>query len=339
MVRFDLSDRYRGEIDEWVRFAFEKKVKRFELDLSSYNVSCYQASCYPLTLQALPLPSSISLTSLILKCVDINEELLENIISNSPFLECLSLGDSSSLVHLRVAGPALCLKYVEIIFCFSLESLELHAPNLLSLKYSGAKINISFVNIPNLVEISLGGEDLPYFARKLCGLSTHFSKLQMLELDVLQLEVIETKMERLKYPIFSQLKQLKLHVDTNSTASLLFFSRLIKACPSLYRLALELKLASVNPSYRRKMVKARSRHYSLKVVEVTGFVGQTVDTEFCIYLIRSAIMLEKIIIKPCFLDARGSAYENDHVEVEKAGRERAEQLRSKYCLGDKLVIL
>ncbi|MFQ6670131.1 hypothetical protein Gotur_035157, partial [Gossypium turneri] len=92
------------------------------------------------------LPSSSSLTSLILKQVNVSGEVLANFISNSPFLECLCAGGSRSLVHMRLVGPPLYLKHLEIIRCDHMESLEIDAANLLSLKYLRQKIKIPSMN-------------------------------------------------------------------------------------------------------------------------------------------------------------------------------------------------
>ncbi|OMO58622.1 hypothetical protein COLO4_34490 [Corchorus olitorius] len=141
-------------------------------------------------------------------------------------------------------------------------------------------------------------------------LSTSFSQLQKLALCGFR---IEKKMKRLEYPTLSHLKQLELHVLITNE-SLLAFAPLIKACPSLNKLA-------------------------LKVVEVSGFNGQTIATEFCIYVIKNAIMLEKIIIDPIDPIFKGTPVENRHSEKVEAARESAEKLRSKYFLGDKLIVL
>ncbi|OMO58650.1 hypothetical protein COLO4_34465 [Corchorus olitorius] len=355
-IRFDLNERYRCDIDEWVRFAFEKKVKRFELDLSLYfGGVCNKSGSYPLCLQTLPSLSSISLTSLVLKQVNVSDEVLDNLISNSPFLECLCVGGSESLIHVRVASRFLCLKCVEIVMCVNIKSLELHAANLSSFKYNGPDIFINFMNIPNLVELCIEGLYVSYFARKMPQLSTSFSQLQKLALCVIH---IEETMKRLEYPTLSHLKQLELHVFLHGDQSLLVFSRLIKACPSLSRLALELnwfksatyvgrnvKKAKKRVHHSLKMVEVKKAtkkkcvHHSLRVVEVRGFIGHTIDTKFCMNVIKNAIKLEKIIIDPIDPVVRGTPHENLRCEKVEAARVAAEKLRSKYFLGDKLILL
>ncbi|OMO75620.1 hypothetical protein COLO4_25983 [Corchorus olitorius] len=143
-----------------------------------------------------------------------------------------------------------------------------------------------------------------------------------------------------EHPILSQLKQLELNVVASDNEDILHCCPLIEACTSLNRLALQLTMELSDCKDTRE-VRRRNKclHPSLRVVQVTGFVGQTADTELCIYLMENAIMLDKIIIDPCHLAFRGTPYEDDHIEMVKQGRECAEQLRSKYCLGDKLVIL
>ncbi|OMO53521.1 hypothetical protein CCACVL1_28590 [Corchorus capsularis] len=323
-VGFDLDDEYRDDIDGWVRFAFEKEVKRFELSLSEdidESYYCNKENSYRLLLQSFPSPqiTCIShLTSLKLKHVNIRDQVLENLISHCPFLECLCVVASESLIHPRVLADSSSpsssssLKYVEITNCSNVQSLQLNAVNLLSLKYEGPKIEISFDNIPNLVELYIGKGELPYFVRKtlpLLSTSNNFSQLQKLAVGI------------------------SLFVETKYSAqctddSLLGYTALIKACPSLIRLALEEEKRPKNEP-----------HHSLKLVQVTGFVGQTIDIEFCRYLIKNAIMLDKIIINPRYLLRKGTEDEDSYAEKVKAARERAKLFGSKYCLGDKLVIV
>ncbi|MBA0626319.1 hypothetical protein Godav_004005, partial [Gossypium davidsonii] len=98
-----------------------KLKKILDLEMARYvNIilkSCHLFGAAIDEFITLCLPSSSSLTSLILKQVNVSGEVLANFISNSPFLECLCAGGSRSLVHMRLVGPPLYLKHLEIIRC------------------------------------------------------------------------------------------------------------------------------------------------------------------------------------------------------------------------------
>ncbi|XP_039070474.1 uncharacterized protein LOC120217455 [Hibiscus syriacus] len=206
-------------------------------------------------------------------------------------------------------------------------------PTFLSLKYSGPKIKIPTMNVLNITQLSIGRRGLKHFTRKMLGMPTVSTQLEMLAFSMAS---VEKWMKKYEYPILSHLKQLELSLFARDDESLLHFSSLINARPLLNKLSLE--LFWMKPNVKRKAKKAKKcPHHSLRVVNITGFVGKTIDTEFCIYLIKNAVMLEKIT-----LDARPPIEESrlhDKKEVEKvnAARERAEWLKSKYFLGGKLV--
>ncbi|MBA0763352.1 hypothetical protein Gotri_012800, partial [Gossypium trilobum] len=309
-IRFYLDQCYQSDIDDWVRFAFGKKLCSHTLHFQT----------------------PLSLTSLVLKQVRVSGEVLENLLSNSPFLERLCIGASTSLVHLRLAGPSLCLTYLEITACARMKSLELDAPNLLSLKYSGQNIEIRFIKVPNLAELFIGGMFVETCTRNyfLPLVPTFASQLQKL---VLEMRVDERKMKLFEYPILSQLKELELQVRARDHDSLLCLTSLINASPSLNQLSLEL---SWSKSYtRRRVMKVKRHHYNLKEVEIRGFVGGMVDSEFCIYLVENAIMLEKMSIDPFTKNEKGGG-NCFKAERARAARVRAEDLRSKYGVEDKL---
>ncbi|OMO74365.1 hypothetical protein CCACVL1_16800 [Corchorus capsularis] len=161
--------------------------------------------------------------------------------------------------------------------------------------------------------VRFGGNYLPWFARNLPLLSaSNFSHLQKL--------VVSTGNEREwpEHPILSQLKQLELNSVIASDEDFLHCCPLIEACTSLNRLALKLymvQLSDCKDTIREVRRPNKCVHQSLKVVEVTGFVGRTADTELCIYLIENAIMLDKIIIDPCHLVFRGTPYEDAYPEM------------------------
>ncbi|KAK8597572.1 hypothetical protein V6N13_094975 [Hibiscus sabdariffa] len=332
-ICFPVGESCKPDIDELVRFAFEKKVKRFELDLTDFTGWCYNMDgCYPLCLQTVSLTSFVPLKSLVLKQVNVSSQVLAYFISNSPFLECLCVGGSTSLVHLRVVGPSLCLKYLKIIHCLCMESLEIDAANLLSFKYSGPKIKIPSMNVPNIVELLIDGTCFKSLTRSMVEMSTAFTRLEKLAFRVI---FVERWMNKCEYPMLSNLKQLELDLYASDDESLLFLSSLINACPSLNKLSLEFCWLEVH--VKREMKKARKcPHHSLKVVKITGFVGKTIDTEFCMYLIENAVMLEKITIDACRTINESMLRANKDVEMVKAARECAEWLKSKYFLGDKL---
>ncbi|MBA0702668.1 hypothetical protein Goari_022048, partial [Gossypium aridum] len=82
-----------------------KLKKILDLEMARYvNIilkSCHLFGAAVDEFITLCLPSSSSLTSLILKQVNVSGEVLANFISNSPFLECLCAGGSRSLKWMK----------------------------------------------------------------------------------------------------------------------------------------------------------------------------------------------------------------------------------------------
>lgn len=131
----ELSSEASHDIDEWINFVIAKGVKRLEMDFavflksSHYTLSHKSYSCFK-------SPSNLSnikfLTSLTLKGINVNGDLLEFLLSNCPLLEWLCVFLSEHIVNLSIAGSSLQLKHLEIFRCNRLESLEVSAPNLVT---------------------------------------------------------------------------------------------------------------------------------------------------------------------------------------------------------------
>ncbi|KAK9036443.1 hypothetical protein V6N11_078444 [Hibiscus sabdariffa] len=170
-----------------------------------------------------------------------SDEVLDNFLSNSPFLECLCVLYSRTLVRVRVSNLSLHLKNLEISFCPKLECLELHSTSLLTLKYIGRTMKIPFDNVPNLAELCIEGEWgtiwCPTPRRKLLPILTFPPRLQKLELFVDAMEEVGSTWP--EFPLMSQLKHLELCVAVYDFDSLLFLSSWIKACPSLHRFTVD----------------------------------------------------------------------------------------------------
>jgi hypothetical protein len=180
-VSFDLVVDYRHDLDNWVKFAIEKRVQRLELSFDKYRPNpCPFPSLY----RILSFPRCNSLRVLSLKYLSVSGEVLEYFICNCPFLERLCVHDSETLVNLKVAGPLLHLKYLEIARCLNLENLEISAKNLVSFVYFGPTITMPFKYVPNLVEMSLGGKYCEYSICKFCEFPSYLSRLEMLTLDL-----------------------------------------------------------------------------------------------------------------------------------------------------------
>ncbi|XP_027172287.1 uncharacterized protein LOC113771940 [Coffea eugenioides] len=163
MSKPDLDNTYASLLDSWTAFAAAKRVRRLELDLSSFlkpNRSLDEIYCFPSA-------SSLewkALTSLVLHSVDLVEEHLLHLFSDCPLLEKLS----------------------------GLEAIEVvPALNFSCFVYKGPTINMLFADVPQLSSVSLIGA--PNNRIDFCkdSVITKFdqfpfsmSQLQMLALDL-----------------------------------------------------------------------------------------------------------------------------------------------------------
>ncbi|XP_059667028.1 F-box/FBD/LRR-repeat protein At4g26340-like isoform X2 [Cornus florida] len=329
-VLFDLDDEScKFDIDNWVNFAIEKRVKRLELDLSP----CSGISVHSLSLG---FTSCNSLTNLLLTNVNVTGQVLEYFLTNCPFLEQLSVSGSNSLVNLKVPDLALKLKRLGIIYCFDVESIEISAMNLVSFEYFGPKISQPFKNVKEPVELCIGGEYCDYLIYNFFEISNYLSQLESLTLHATFYEI---SIRFPKFPVFNKLKQLELRVTPDYLESLVVFAPLIEACPFLCKFVLQLHWGD-STSKRRNLEKVTSRpHHYLKEVEFIGWVGRADDFELAIYVIKSAVMLEKITFDPRSPLLIGTPWEFTETLRKKAARKRARHFQTKLPAGAALVIL
>ncbi|GFP89188.1 65-kda microtubule-associated protein 2 [Phtheirospermum japonicum] len=176
------------------------------------------------------------LKALSLKCIKVCEEALDGILTSCPVLKFLSIHGSGELLSLKISGPSLMLKYLEIVFCLGIETIKISNVNLLSFSYLGPGINLVINNVPMLDEISIGkgysGLENNVFGQLSCCLY----QLEVLTLDIYRLE---DNINIFAFPELPNLKQLILKVGAWNDDSLLEFTSLIKACPNLNRFVLQ----------------------------------------------------------------------------------------------------
>ncbi|XP_059657334.1 putative F-box/LRR-repeat protein At3g42770 [Cornus florida] len=345
-VHFDFGESYRLDIDNWVKFAMEKRVKRLELDLAelthysreeaNYSIPDLDGITNHLHSLSLGFTSCNSLTNLLLTYVNVTGQVLEYFLTNFPNLEQLSVKESDTLVNLKVPDLALKLKCLEITFCFYVESIEISATNLVSFKYFGPKISLPFKNVQSPADLYIGGDYCFSLIYKFLDISSYLSKLESLTLHLTSMRKVYLK--DAKFPVFNKLKRLKLIVNARDEESLMDFTFLIEACPFLSEFVLELRWCG---SYRKKKqgrFTSRPHHY-LKVVELIGFVGSINDVELAMYLIKSAVNLEKITFDPRHPLHIGRVWEFMETKRKKAARKRAKKLGKKLPVGTDLIVL
>lgn len=164
-ICFNLDYYSKKHINQWLKFAVNKKVELLELDLTDkhhkyhYN---YLSHDYkrdvPLT-QRFKWPSwnakVISLRKLILKNVNMREAVLQEFLNNSPHLETISIHKSGYLKYVHVSGRALKLKHLEIVDCSPVKSVLLSDFDLVLFIYKGPSMDFRFADLPKLKEVDI----------------------------------------------------------------------------------------------------------------------------------------------------------------------------------------
>lgn len=203
------------------------------------------------------------LKALTLKCVNVNEEALDGFFSSCPNLKYISIHGSGDLRNVKVSGFTLALKYLEIVFCLGIESIEISNVNLISFSYLGPGIDIIVNNVPMLDEVSIG-VGYSGLANNVFGqLSCCLYQLQLLTLDIYRpyvstqglaclflfrlkmslnaswFLIFQEDMTVYAFPLLPNLKQLILKVGAWEDDCLLEFSSFIKRCPRLDRFVLQ----------------------------------------------------------------------------------------------------
>ncbi|KAH7541857.1 hypothetical protein FEM48_Zijuj02G0011900 [Ziziphus jujuba var. spinosa] len=301
-VCFDLSGRNSSSIIKWIRFATRKRVRVLELKF-------FECGCPRNTTSSFVFPSKIIkhlkfLKVLSLVCVHVSQEVLESLLSKCPLLERLEVVHSDTLINLRVRGPSLALKHLKLKYCFNVKSIEIcDAINMVSFycdchePLKDPPLRLVLRNVPKLANVDISLCNVNYLHHAFAALSCCVSYLQILQLHL----AAQRYKDDVPYPMLPNLKELKLFLDGFDDLILFHIHPFLLKAPNLQRLVLKLRhwyLDIVEPAACRKPAK-KPHHYCLKEVEVTGYSGFPSDDELILYLIESAVSLEKIIVNTC----------------------------------------
>ncbi|KAK8591845.1 hypothetical protein V6N13_031871 [Hibiscus sabdariffa] len=317
-VRCDLTGQNRRDIDRWIGIALMKSVKCLELDFKPCGSSHRRDDAYYRLGWKFCSSSEIkSLTSLRLKHVEVSGQVLESFLSNFPLLETLHVSHSKKLQHINVCGSSLRLQHLHVSFCKYIKRIEVSAPNLVSFEYGGdrcTELQIDLNYVPKLRDVSYWGQwdvtplDIFYKAFPSCLAACS----QLVNLSV-RVDFIVPEIRRC--PTLPNLRYLTCEVGTICypyKEMLLNLLPLVAASPLLHRFEVKLEtmeggvdilergsrevewlLEEVETMISSKNVEEM---LSLREVEIVGFLGADVDTMLLIYIARTALNLDKIVI-------------------------------------------
>ncbi|KAI3783519.1 hypothetical protein L1987_42603 [Smallanthus sonchifolius] len=319
LIRFDLDYTYSDDIDEWIQFALDKKVEKLELDLLD---NCYSIRD-PAENYDFALPSSsamvgqtLSLKNLSLTGVNLNEPTLNKILKNSPHLRTLYMYGSELFPHILVGGQDIKLKHLKLVSCSGFESISLYGFDLVSFTYCGPEIEFHLTDLPKLKELDIGEVSLGLENNVFSQISSCALSLQVLILDMWSPKKGLDVNAIIKLP---NVKKLMLVMGAEEDDSLLEFTSIAQACPSLETFSISLHwYAPMKKRRKVRHVAAPHLHEHLKVLEIIGYYGRISDLELAVYVIDNAVALKKIIIDPICHASDGGLTAEDFLKREKA---------------------
>ncbi|XP_050274548.1 F-box/FBD/LRR-repeat protein At1g13570-like isoform X2 [Quercus robur] len=318
---------FKSDIDSWINFAFQKRVKRLHLIFTCTWASTQRS--YTLTPPMLCNYRLDSLVQLRLCYVEVTGEVLECFLSACPLLEFLSVSDSH-VMNFKISGPSLKLKQLEITYC-TLTSLDIYAVNLMSFKYVGNHECISWKHTPPLVNAHFGGPYASYIIKSFFQFQSYLSQLETLVLDLgFQKLTCFPKLPKLR-----NLKQLELQLNYR-VFCLLLCTSLLRASPSLNRFKIKFFDLEKRTKEKMEIKKSKCKHKCLKVVKLSGFVGCGVDLEIARYILSHTLSLEKIIINPRHPFIVTTEDTDEHLKARSRARQHLEHILPQ---GTQLVVL
>ncbi|XP_074274315.1 F-box/LRR-repeat protein At3g03360-like isoform X2 [Silene latifolia] len=299
-IDFALRNEYHSHVDNWLAFAFSKQVKRLEVVLKRDRY-CDEWKRYDVKMPIEYQMSSnrFALTSLCLEFVHLTEQVIESFLNSFPSLEIFCIRCVHSFTSIRTCSPLL-LKHLDVSNCERLHSIDLCVPHLLTFTCEAQPTALHFRNASSLSAMSIGSFLCSDFIGcTLDSLLIYCAQLECLELKSNLTAPCNLQIEQC--PVFPNLKHLTLNVVADLDASILGWTPVIKACPVLQKLTLNLEArppSECAPARRRYTVRKFDTHplSSLKTLEIVGFLGHYVNLELVEFVIENADMLDELIL-------------------------------------------
>nr|XP_043615686.1 F-box protein At5g03100-like [Erigeron canadensis] len=332
-IRFNLDKTYSKDIDDWIRYAFDKKVELLELNLferhhkprdtkDNYDLPLPLLEGSMVHLSEWPSSSSmvvetLSLKKLLLMRVNVSEPSLIGWLKNSPRLETLYLYGSGLMTKVNVGGRDINLKHFMLMGWAELQSISLCDFDLEKFMYIGREIEISLTNLSKLKELDIGQVSVGLNNKVFSMISCVASTLEILSLDIdRQKEDIPINVPG--FPVLPNVKTLNLTLPTELDDTIIEYIEIGKKCRSLETFTISLHWCA--PITKKKTCSNIFGH-CFKHVKISGYRGIRSDVQIALYMIGNA---ENITIDPsCHPYDLIELSESEAMKREEAGRSHA----------------
>ncbi|CAH9136568.1 unnamed protein product [Cuscuta epithymum] len=260
--------------------------------------------------------SNHKLQTLELRGVTLLPGSLEFVLSTCLRLRSLYIGkcETPSKLCIGWADTDLQLKSLVVEYCRGVEEIEIYAANLQTLEFQGNKmVYIRFDQAPLLQSLYLSIESENMMAHVFGRLAKDVSSLKSLTFDCKGDFYQESQrlMRMGGIEKFSKLRRLELNVNCMPKTDLLALTPFLQSCPLLQEFHLNVYDPTYDCGEAKEMEPAMDKlphryyHLNLKKVDICGFDGTENEIEFLLYILKSAVILEQMLISSSAKSYRG----------------------------------
>lgn len=194
------------------------------------------------------------LETLSLKCVNITDDMIVDVIDSCPFLEKLEMRQCLELRSIKISREDLRLKSLIVVDCCEAYEIDIFAPNLLSFYFNGGFLRTYlFRNVSSLSDatVSSAGRDVGLCHTNWAKIIPNLAHVKILTLcsrAVQQISVMKESMP-MALPNLQVLQLImELMTETNLSDVYGFFRNC--HCPNLEKLFIELPIGGKDPSLK-----------------------------------------------------------------------------------------
>ncbi|XBJ05985.1 hypothetical protein VPH35_024666 [Triticum aestivum] len=240
------------------------------------------------------------LETLCLYRVNITDEGLGHLLSKSFSLGQIDIINCSKIICLKIPCTLQKLNVLKVSWCGRLQAVEINAPNLSTLHFIGALVEISVADPSQLQDVHLIGPShlLSYARAKLSYTAPNVKSLSLISLwENVDIPMMPSKfpyLTKLTIDILRSLQGCFIRFDVLSLVSFL------DASPALDSFTLHVGQDTLRPddsvvggdnaNYERWQPQCRHDH--LRQVTITGFCSSKKLAQFVIYLLESSPRLD-----------------------------------------------